>query len=484
MPRTRSRISTTWPRLFADVADGLQHAHSKGVVHRDIKPSNLILDGDGKLRILDFGLARLEGQESLTLSGDLMGTVLYMSPEQAMAKRIPLDHRTDVYSLGATIYEVLTGQPPLKGKDQQDTLSQIIVRDPRAPRQLNLRVPKDLETIVLMCLRKDPADRYGTAEALAQDLRRFARGDTVEARPERGWERFVRRAARHKWRLLATLCALVVLLGSGFVTYRLFVELQGRADEQYEKDVTGAVLKLLRGQTTLAPADGGLRRVTAWTLPGGWGIQTRATNVVEAAVSELEEAASRRPERFEAHYYLARGLGLLGRDEEAVTALEEALLRNPHFVPAHELKKDLGTEHEEALVPEVKVKWGGAWIDARQALRKRRWKEAVRAYDALLSLERQEDRELYLGSSIEHRLGRGVAHLELKMFAAAQQDFVIAGVFSPDALEPALLLGKAYYLDGKTRDAEDHFEQLVRRYQPADEARLWIGAVYKSLACG
>ena len=97
---------------FVGVADGLQHAHSKGVVHRDIKPSNLILDDDGHLRILDFGLARLEGQESLTLSGDLMGTVLYMSPEQAMAKRIPLDHRTDIYSLGATMYEMLTWEPP------------------------------------------------------------------------------------------------------------------------------------------------------------------------------------------------------------------------------------------------------------------------------------------------------------------------------------------------------------------------------------
>jgi serine/threonine protein kinase len=184
-------------KAFADVADGLQHAHSRGVIHRDIKPSNLILDAgsrqggsfEGKLRVLDFGLARLEGQETLTLSGDVMGTVLYMSPEQAMAKRIPLDHRTDVYSLGATMYEVLAGEPPFRGKDQNDTLSQIIGRDPRSPRQLNPAVPKDLETMVLKCLRKDPADRYGTAEALAQDLRRFVRGDPIEAKAEGRWER-------------------------------------------------------------------------------------------------------------------------------------------------------------------------------------------------------------------------------------------------------------------------------------------------------
>jgi serine/threonine protein kinase len=115
---------------FAEVADGLQHAHSKGVIHRDIKPSNLILDREGRLRILDFGLAHLEGQESLTATGDFLGTPLYMSPEQARRKKIPVDHRTDIYSLGATIYEMLALRPPFQGKDHQDTLSQIIERDP------------------------------------------------------------------------------------------------------------------------------------------------------------------------------------------------------------------------------------------------------------------------------------------------------------------------------------------------------------------
>ncbi len=134
---------------FAEVAEGLQHAHSKGVVHRDIKPSNLIRDTEGRLRILDFGLARLEGQESLTASGDFLGTPLYMSPEQAQRRRISIDHRTDVYSLGTTLYETLTGRPPFRGKDHQDTLSRIIERDPVEPRKLNARTPRDLETIVL-----------------------------------------------------------------------------------------------------------------------------------------------------------------------------------------------------------------------------------------------------------------------------------------------------------------------------------------------
>jgi len=196
--------------VFADVADGLQHAHSKGVIHRDIKPSNLILDGESRLRILDFGLALLEGQESLTISSDLVGTPLYMSPEQARQKKIQVDHRTDIYSLGATMYEAICGRTPFRGKDYADTLSQIIERDPVEPRKVNPRVPKNLETMVLKCLRKDRSDRYRTAEALGQDLRRFVRGDPIEARPEAPWEQVARFTLRHRRALVTAFLFLVL----------------------------------------------------------------------------------------------------------------------------------------------------------------------------------------------------------------------------------------------------------------------------------
>ena len=169
-------------RAFGDVADGLQHAHSKGVVHRDIKPSNLILDGEGRLRILDFGLARLEGQASLTLSGDFVGTPLYMSPEQARRQKIAVDHRTDIYSLGATMYEMLAFRPPFRGRDHQETLSQIIARDPEEPTTFNPRIPRDLETIVLEAIAPDAALRYPTAEAPAADLRAYLDERPISAR--------------------------------------------------------------------------------------------------------------------------------------------------------------------------------------------------------------------------------------------------------------------------------------------------------------
>jgi WD40 repeat protein len=217
---------------FADVSDGLQHAHSKGIIHRDIKPSNLILDTDGRLRILDFGLARLDGQESLTISGDVVGTPLYMSPEQARRRNIPVDHRTDVYSLGATLYDLLTLRPPFQGKDHHDTLSQIIERDAAEPRKVNPRVPKDLETIVLKCLRKDAGDRYRTAEAMGQDLRRFVRGDAVEARPESRWDRAQRWARRHRAALGATGAVLVLAIAGLAAAVALVANAYDRAVEE------------------------------------------------------------------------------------------------------------------------------------------------------------------------------------------------------------------------------------------------------------
>jgi hypothetical protein len=210
---------------FAGAAEGLHHAHSKGVVHRDVKPSNLIFDRCGRLRILDFGLARLDGQVTLTLTGDVMGTPCYMSPEQARGQRGAVDRRTDIYSLGATMYETLTLRPPFQGKDSRETLSRIVARDPVKPRSLEPAVPRNLETVILKCLEKDPQSRYATAEALAQDLHRFARGDLIEARPPTYGERAWRWCSRN--RALVACAALLlgaVLLGS------VLLAIQGRQD--------------------------------------------------------------------------------------------------------------------------------------------------------------------------------------------------------------------------------------------------------------
>src|SRR5207248_1474891 len=157
----------TVAELGAQAAEALDHAHQVGVVHRDVKPGNLLLDGRGSLWVTDFGLAQFQSDAQLTMSGDLLGTLRYMSPEQALAKRVTVDHRTDVYSLGATLYELLTLEPAFGGDDRQELLRQIAFEEPGRPRRLNRAVPAELETVVLKALEKNPADRYATAGELA-----------------------------------------------------------------------------------------------------------------------------------------------------------------------------------------------------------------------------------------------------------------------------------------------------------------------------
>lgn len=167
---------------IADVADALDYAHHEGVIHRDIKPSNLILARSGRIMITDFGLARDATDQSVTRTGALLGTLRYMSPEQAMAKRMPLDHRTDVYSLGATLYELLAFQAPFMEENDKELLGAIVTKEPRPPRKLIRSVPKDLETICLKALEKSPDSRYHSAKELADDLRRFSDSLPIAAR--------------------------------------------------------------------------------------------------------------------------------------------------------------------------------------------------------------------------------------------------------------------------------------------------------------
>ena len=206
-------------RLFAGVADGLAAAHEANAVHRDVKPSNLMLDGHGTLKLTDFGLARAQGDgTAMTVTGALLGTPAYMSPEQAEPGAQGIDGRADVYSLGATLYEVLTLRPPFEGDTVPEILRRLTTLEPPRPRTLNPRIPKDLETIVLKAMEKDPARRYRTAAGLARDLRAFADHVPLEARRVGRVGRAWRSVKRHKQRTgvvvgslaLATVAALAL----------------------------------------------------------------------------------------------------------------------------------------------------------------------------------------------------------------------------------------------------------------------------------
>ncbi|MFN0055795.1 MAG: WD40 repeat domain-containing serine/threonine protein kinase [Planctomycetales bacterium] len=203
-------------QLVRDVAEAVEYAHCRGVIHRDLKPGNILLDGQGKPRVTDFGLAKQMHQDSgLTGTGQILGTPSYMPPEQAAGRIDQIDPRADVYSLGAILYCLLTGRPPFQAASPLDTLRQVVEKEPLAPRQLNPQVPLDLQTIALKCLEKNPARRYASALDLAAELGRYLNGEPVLARPVGRLERAQRWSRRNP--ALTAAAGLGVLLLAGAI---------------------------------------------------------------------------------------------------------------------------------------------------------------------------------------------------------------------------------------------------------------------------
>src|SRR5262249_54587802 len=194
------------------IAEAIHYAHERGILHRDLKPSNVLIDPNDQPRVTDFGLARrIEGDSELTMTGQVLGSPNYMPPEQAAGKRGKLSRRSDVYSLGAMLYHLLTGRPPFVGEALTDTLEQVLNSEPVGPRLLNPAVPRDLQTICLKCLEKESGKRYATAQDLSFELGRFLNDEPIQARPISRAER-VWRWCRRKPALAGTLAAAQLLL--------------------------------------------------------------------------------------------------------------------------------------------------------------------------------------------------------------------------------------------------------------------------------
>lgn len=368
-------------QLGIDVAEALDYAHREGVLHRDIKPGNLLLDERGRVWVTDFGLARIEADPSLTLAGDLVGTLRYMSPEQALG-HLGVDGRTDIYALGATLYELLTLEPVFDRGDKQMLLRQIASEEPRPLRQRARSLPVELETIILKALAKNPSDRYLTAGALADDLRRFLEHKPIQARRPTLADRLTKWALRNR-RLVATAAAGLLLTAVTLTVTTLLIwneqhktrhalataidqraEAQRqrngalaekqRADEQHA--IAQSVSEFLQ-HDLLDMADAATR--FAATLDPDTDIKLET--LLDRAAAQIDKLFADQPTvRVELLNTLGRAFTGIGRYEDAI----------PFFEQVRQYRDQIpGSEHPDTIVAMNDLAW--TYADALQ------WKNAL-----------------------------------------------------------------------------------------------------------
>jgi WD40 repeat protein/tRNA A-37 threonylcarbamoyl transferase component Bud32 len=242
-------------RYLKDVAEAIQFAHERGILHRDLKPSNVLIDAADQPRVTDFGLAkRVTGDSDLTHSGQILGTPSFIAPEQAAGKRGEGGPRSDVYSLGAILYHLLTGRPPFVAETLETTLAQVLNAEPATPRLLNPSIPRDLETTCLKCLEKAPSRRYATARELADELGRFLRGEPILARPVSRVEKVWRWGRRNPAVAVLTaglgLLLIIVAVGSTVAALRMAAKEAESRKRLVQLNVANGVRLLEEGDTT------------------------------------------------------------------------------------------------------------------------------------------------------------------------------------------------------------------------------------------
>jgi serine/threonine protein kinase/Flp pilus assembly protein TadD len=517
----RSSFFRTVAHLGVQAAEALEHAHQEGIIHRDIKPANLLMDTKGHLWITDFGLARLQNETCLTLSGDLVGTLRYMSPEQALGHPAAVDQRTDVYSLGATLYELLSLCPLFDSRDRQQLLHQIAYEEPRPPRWLNPGVPVELEVIVLKALDKEATARYGTAGELADDLRRYLEDLPICARRPTRIERARKWARRHLpvvWSAAAALLVtLAVLAGSvGWVVRdqgerqaRSASEIQALVEEAHQFHKEGKVPEALtaaRHAEVLLANDGGswdLRQSVRGLLADlGMVAKLEEIRLLQNSLSnasfddeaadrayeesfrdygidvenlDLREANKRIKERtirvelaaaLDAWARTRGGLPQQGRKKpEDLQTLAVWADADPHvwMHNLHDLVGELAASDKIRTLPPVTLVRLAERLKAMGGLQ-----------EATVFLRRAQ--ELHPGDFwINHQLGYYLATLGTPQWDEAVRFYTAAVTLRPDNVRARLNLGKALAGNGRLDEAITVFQKVIDAKPELAEAHSNLG---------
>ncbi|MCI0356963.1 MAG: protein kinase [Planctomycetaceae bacterium] len=317
------------PRRAAEfvqtIAETMQFAHQKGIVHRDLKPSNVLVDAQERPLITDFGLAKHQEDESqLTVSGAVIGTPSYMPPEQAEGKGSLIGPQSDLYSLGAILYELVTGRPPFRAASPFETIRQVIQDEPLSPRLVNPGVPRDLETICLKCLQKDPARRYATSQDLADELTRYLRGEPILARPISPLARFWRLCRRYPVASAAIATAALLLITTALVSTTLSI-VTARALAASEQSLRDA----------MAVVEDFLTKVSEDTLLNQPGLQPVRRDLLEKALAYYQKFLKQRANDPRVQRELAGAMFRVGQITELLESPDQAL---PSYQQARKLQ--------------------------------------------------------------------------------------------------------------------------------------------------
>ena len=473
--------------LTKETAEALHAAHQAGIVHRDIKPANIMVekrtDGEWHPVVMDFGIARDNNDTGITESGTVLGTAAYMSPEQARGEVKRLDRRTDIYSLGATLFDLLAGRPPFVAKSTADMLMLVMMEDPPSLRKLNPNIPDALDTIVNKCLAKEPEERYGTARELAEDLGRYVAKDSILGSKVSFTAR-LRWKARHNKPLAATtvafFSALVLLVAGGTRNFvlnrRLKQEAAGQAQRLKERAEKRAQLSQRLGQeiTKMEWLLRSARQLPLHDLEHEKGIIRKQMERLKGDLLKQGDEASGL-----IHYALGRGHLALHEYPEALAELQAAQKEGQDDAELHyALGVVMGKHYEEAM-HKARLSGGGAW--AIKQLKEIAPKYLKPALDSLARARvRETDTPDFLEALILHYQGKEEESLAQLRRVKAQAPWL----YETDKLQGDIHHERALHGrdGGQYAEAEKEFSLAVAAYEAAAQVGRSDAEVYEGLA--